>query len=367
MDKGLYIHIPFCKSKCLYCDFYSCSSSENLMIDYSRALAEEINSIGDIKIKTIFIGGGTPTYLSLDAMNVLSKGIKNLNKCKDLEFTIEGNPGTFTMEKLKLYKDMGANRLSIGLQAAQNNLLKTLGRIHSSQDFKEAVNMGRKAGFNNINVDLIFGIPGQSLDDWKETLNLVADLNLDHISAYSLIIEEGTEFYRMNNEGKLQLPDEDLEREMYSYVVGFLKEKGYIHYEISNFAKIGMECRHNFIYWNMEEYFGIGAAAHSYIDGKRYSNQCSIEGYINGQEIKDIHVNSLEDDMSEFMFLGLRKIDGISIDKFNKRFKINIFDVYGKVIDKYINLGLMLLEGDSLRLSIEGIQLSNTVMCDFVF
>ncbi|MGE5629114.1 MAG: radical SAM family heme chaperone HemW [Solirubrobacterales bacterium] len=367
MDRALYIHVPFCKSKCLYCDFCSYSGSENLMMDYSISLAEEIKSIGDCRIKTIFIGGGTPTYLPLECLKVIDKSIKKLNKDKDIEFTIEGNPGTFSFEKLEFLRAMGANRLSIGLQASQNHILKTLGRIHSFEEFLEGFKMARKAGFQNINVDLMFGIPGQTMSQWKETLRLVVELEPEHISAYSLIIEEGTVFFKEYNEGNLLIPEENLERDMYNYAKNYLKEKGYIHYEISNFSKPGKECRHNLVYWDLEEYFGCGVGAHSYINSERVSNESSIEGYINGNIHKETHINNLKDDMEEFMFMGLRKTDGISIDKFNKRFKIDINEVYGKVIDKYMKMGLLIKEYGNIRLSDKGIEVSNSVMCEFIF
>lgn len=367
MDRALYIHIPFCKSKCLYCDFCSYSGSENLMMDYSESLAKEIKSIGNCKIKTIFIGGGTPTYLPLECLKVIDKSIKELNKDENLEFTLEGNPGTFSIEKLEFLRFIGANRLSIGLQAVQNNILKTLGRVHCYEEFLEGFKMARIAGFDNINVDLMFGIPGQTMSDWKETLKLITELEPEHISAYSLIIEEGTEFYNKYNDGKLLLPEEELEREMYTYVKDYLKEKGYIHYEISNFSKPGKECRHNLVYWELEEYFGCGVGAHSYINSQRISNESNIEGYINGNIHKETHINSIKDDMEEFMFMGLRKINGISIDKFNKIFKIDINEVYGKVIDKYTRNGLLIREGGNIRLSDKGIEVSNTVMCEFIF
>jgi len=368
MERGLYIHIPFCKRKCLYCDFCSFSGSENLMMDYSMSLAKEICDIGECKIKTIFIGGGTPTYLSCEAWEIIGKSVKNLNKSRELEFTVEGNPGTLSYEKLKFLKSLGVNRLSIGLQAVQNDLLKRLGRIHTYEEFLEGYNMARAMGFKNINVDLMFGLPNQSLDDWKDTLNTIVKLNPEHISAYSLIIEEGTEFYQSFNEGRLLLPSEDEERDMYRFTLDYLKSKGYEHYEISNFSKPGKESRHNLLYWDLDEYIGCGAGAHSYVDGKRYSNENSIDKYINrAVNHADIHLNTLHDTMEEFMFMGLRKIEGISINKFNKKFKSNIFEVYGDVINKYLKTGLMSRDGDKIKLTDRGIEISNSVMCEFMF
>ena len=372
MDRALYIHIPFCKSKCLYCDFCSFSGSEKLMMDYSKALSKEINDIGKCRIKTIFVGGGTPTYLSLEAWKIIRKSIENLNKSEDLEFTVEGNPGTFSYEKLNFLKSLGANRLSIGLQASQNRLLKGIGRIHTWEEFLEGFSLARAVGFDNINVDLMFGLPGQSVEDWKETLYKVVGLGPEHISAYSLIIEEGTELYNRFNEGSLVLPGEEEEREMYRHTLEYLTANGYKQYEISNFSKPGKECRHNLIYWNLEEYLGCGVSAHSYVDGKRYCNGHSIEKYVecmmnNKNCHAELHVNTVQDDMEEFMFMGLRKTEGISIEKFNKKFKKDIFDVYGDIINKYIGNGLLLRNGPMIRLSEKGIEFSNSVMCEFIF
>jgi len=371
MDISLYIHIPFCKSKCLYCDFCSFSGSENLMMDYSKTLSEEIKAIEGHKVKTIFIGGGTPTYLSLEGWELIGESIDSLNKSEDMEFSVEGNPGTFSYEKLKFLKDIGANRLSIGLQAAQNSLLKGIGRIHTFEEFLEAYSLARAVGFDNINVDLMFGLPNQSLKDWKETLNKVEELKPEHISAYGLIIEEGTELFDRFKQGRLALPEEDEERAMYGYTLEFLEQKEYNQYEISNFSKTGKECRHNLTYWNLEEYIGCGVSAHSYLEGKRFSHGNSIEGYmdcINNKVPQGlIHVNTIKDDMEEFMFMGLRKTEGISIEKFNKKFKNDIFLVYGSIINKYLEMGLLLRQDNMLKLSEKGIEISNTVMCEFIF
>ncbi|NMM61956.1 oxygen-independent coproporphyrinogen III oxidase [Clostridium sp. P21] len=368
---ALYIHIPFCKQKCLYCDFPSFASKENLMIDYSRALAKDIEYYSERTIKTIFIGGGTPTYLSLEAWDNISKAINKLNKAHDLEFTVEGNPGTFTEEKLKFLKEMGVNRLSIGLQAWQNNILKKLGRIHTADDFVKSYKMARNVGFKNINVDLMFGLPDQSKENWKETLDKVIGLNPEHISCYSLIIEEGTPFNSMYEKEKLILPEEELERKMYNYGIKFLKSRGYEQYEISNFSKPGKECRHNLIYWNLEEYVGCGSGAHSYIDDLRYRKNENIEEYIKTVEENnnlklDEHINSIEDNMEEFMFMGLRKISGISIMEFKRRFGEDIFNVYGGIIKKYTDNGIIIHKDDNLFLSERGIEVSNSVMCDFI-
>lgn len=370
-DISLYIHIPFCKQKCLYCDFPSYGCKENLMLSYAKALSKEIDSLKDMNMKTIFIGGGTPTYLSLEAWNIIKKSIDSLKKDKNIEFTVECNPGTIDKDKLSLFKDMGVNRLSIGLQAVQDEHLKQLGRIHSYSEFLDTITLVRAFGFNNVNIDLMFGIPNQSLEQWKETLREVTNLSPEHISCYSLIIEEGTAFYELEKLDKIILPSEDIEREMYWYALEYLKSKGYRQYEISNFAVDNYHCRHNMVYWNLEEYIGCGSAAHSYYEGYRYSNNSIIEDYIkliknNGNAVIDKYKNTVQADMEEFVFMGLRKIKGISLDEFSNRFHISIYKIYGEVIEKYKTKDLLIEKGGYLALSQKGIEISNVIMSDFI-
>lgn len=371
-EVGLYIHIPFCKEKCKYCDFVSYSRKENFMKEYIKALSKEIKKeCSDKKIKSIYIGGGTPSYVPNKYWALLKEAIDSLNKSKNLEFSIEANPGTVTEEKLQLFKEIGVNRISFGLQAWQDYLLNKLGRIHNIEEFLYSYKLARKLGFNNINVDLMFGIPDQKLEEWMETLKKVVEINPEHISCYSLIVEEGTPFYKLYQNGDLNLPSEDVERDMYRCAVEFLKIKGYHQYEISNFAKENKECIHNLIYWGLEEYIGCGLAAHSFLNGYRYSNVCNIEDYIKLiNEDKDVKVetykNLTKDTMEEFMFMGLRKIKGINIDEFYKRFHKNIYEVYGDIINKYSNKGLIIEDKENIFLSPRGIELSNSVMCDFI-
>jgi oxygen-independent coproporphyrinogen-3 oxidase len=341
------------------------------MLDYIKALGKEINSLPNRKIGTIFIGGGTPTYLNLECWRILKDSIDSLNKDENIEFSVEMNPGTVDKEKLKFLKRMGVNRLSIGLQAWQNKLLKKLGRIHQVEDFIEVYNGAREAGFNNINIDIMFGLPDQSMKDWKETLDRVVELNPEHISCYSLIIEDGTAFHRLYEKGMLNIPSEEVERDMYSYCIKFLKDKGYNQYEISNFSKKDKECKHNLIYWELKEYIGCGAAAHSYIDEVRYRHTEDIEKYIydinNNEDIRlDLHKNSLNDDMEEFMFMGLRKTKGINIDEFQTKFNRSIIDVYGETINKYLKNNLLIMDEGNISLSPRGIDISNSIMCDFI-
>ncbi|SNV84920.1 radical SAM family heme chaperone HemW [Clostridium cochlearium] len=369
---GLYIHIPFCKEKCKYCDFVSYANKENFMKQYIEALSKEIKKeCQSKKFRSIYIGGGTPSYVSNKYWEVLKESIESLDKSRDVEFSIEANPGTVTEEKLKLFKELGVNRISFGLQAWQYNLLNKLGRIHNVEEFLHSYKLARKLGFDNINIDLMFGIPDQKLEDWKETLEKVVELNPEHISCYSLIVEEGTPFYKLYEKGQLNLPNEDIERDMYRYSIEFLQNKGYHQYEISNFAKENKECIHNLTYWELGDYIGCGLAAHSFLNGYRYSNVYNIEEYIKlineDKEIKiNIYKNLIKDNMEEFMFMGLRKINGVNIDEFYKRFHKNIYEVYGDVIMKYVNNGLIIEDQGNIFLSPTGIEISNSIMCDFI-
>ena len=266
---------------------------------------------------------------------------------------------------------MGVNRLSIGLQAFQDSLLKELGRIHTIEDFKQSFEIARSSGFDNINVDLMFGLPGQTLEQWRETLENITALNPEHLSCYSLIVEEGTGFYKKFEKGELKLPDEDLERAMYAETIEYLREKGYMQYEISNFAKNNMRCRHNLVYWDLEEYIGCGSASHSYVDGFRYRNEENVEKYIEkinaeGIAIVEKNKNSLKDSMEEFMFMGLRKNQGISKSEFARRFNKEIYNVYGKIINKYVNTGFMKENNDNIFLTYKGVELSNVIMAEFL-
>lgn len=376
MDKiSLYIHIPFCAQKCLYCDFPSFARKDHLRKAYIEALNKEIISLrekhNNLEINTIFIGGGTPSVLEANELECLLKEVAKLNMAKDIEYSMECNPGNLTEEKLEVMKKYGVNRISMGLQAKQDNLLKGLGRIHNYKTFKENFLLAKKVGFNNINVDLMFGLPNQSLNEWEDTLREIISLEPAHISAYSLIIEEGTAFYNLYENDKLKLPTEEEERKMYHLAKKFLEENGFNQYEISNYAKEGKECRHNLAYWNMDNWIGVGSAAASYINGKRIKNISSVEEYINsikdkGEAVEEIINNSKNDDMEEFMFMGLRKINGIDENEFKNRFSMNINDVYGEILNKYIGEGLLIRESGRIFLSEKGIEISNVIMADFL-
>lgn len=376
MDKiSLYIHIPFCVQKCLYCDFPSFARKDHLRKAYIEALNKEIISLrekhNNLEINTIFIGGGTPSVLEADELECLLKEVAKLNMAKDIEYSMECNPGNLTEEKLEVMKKYGVNRISMGLQAKQDNLLKGLGRIHNYKTFKENFLLAKKVGFNNINVDLMFGLPNQRLNEWEETLREIISLEPAHISAYSLIIEEGTAFYNLYENDKLKLPTEEEERKMYHLAKKILEENGFNQYEISNYAKERKECRHNLAYWNMDNWIGVGSAAASYINGKRIKNISSVEEYINsinekGEAVEEIINNSKNDNIEEFMFMGLRKINGIDENEFKKRFSMNINDVYGEILNKYIDEGLLIRESGRIFLSEKGIEISNVIMADFL-
>ncbi len=376
MDKiSLYIHIPFCAQKCLYCDFPSFARKDHLRKAYIEALNKEIISLrekhNNLEINTIFIGGGTPSVLEADELECLLKEVAKLNMAKDIEYSMECNPGNLTEEKLEVMKKYGVNRISMGLQAKKDNLLKGLGRIHNYKTFKENFLLAKKVGFNNINVDLMFGLPNQRLNEWEETLREIISLDPAHISAYSLIIEEGTAFYNLYENDKLKLPTEEEERKMYHLAKKILEENGFNQYEISNYAKEGKECRHNLAYWNMDNWIGVGSAAASYINGKRIKNISSVEKYINsinekGEAVEEIINNSKNDNMEEFMFMGLRKINGIDENEFKNRFSMNINDVYGEILNKYTGEGLLIRESGRIFLSEKGIEISNIIMADFL-
>ncbi len=371
---GIYIHIPFCIKKCEYCDFVSYCNKEKYVPQYINALKKEIkNNINkEYKITTIYIGGGTPSSIEENYIADIIETIKlnmndeNLKEFKNVEVTIEVNPGTVTEKKLETYKEIGINRLSIGLQETHDELLKSIGRIHTYEEFLKTYNLARKIGFNNINVDLMIALPNQTIQDIKENLEKIIKLNPEHISVYSLILEEGTPFYNKYNENKIRLPDEELERNMYWYVKNTLENNGYIHYEISNFSKKGFESKHNMNCWNQEEYLGFGVAAHSYNNKIRYSNTNSIEEYIKGSN-KIIHEKqTLEDMQKEYMLLGLRKIEGINIQKFKNKFAQNPIFIFREQLSKLVDEELIIVDGNEIKLTNKGLDLANIVWEEFV-
>jgi oxygen-independent coproporphyrinogen-3 oxidase len=384
---GLYIHIPFCKRKCKYCDFVSYSNIDNRIQKYIFYLKKEIEDIGIsnsnaykmgedslINIKTIYIGGGTPSYIdSKYIKEILEKVRENYKVSEDVEITLEMNPGTIDESKLQDYKEAGINRISIGLQSTNNETLKRIGRIHTYEEFLEAFLLARKVGFENINVDLMLALPKQTIGELEEGLEKVIELNPEHISIYSLILEENTALYNEVNDGKYIMPSDEEERKMYWKTKRKLEKAGYIHYEISNFAKKGFESKHNLACWNQEEYIGVGAAAHSYTNNVRYSNIDDIEKYINNFEIgKDIdnlifhEKQNHESKIKEYMILGLRKIEGIDIDKFKNKFFGNPLYIFRKELDKLIKEDLVEIDGNYIKLTSKGLDLANIVWEEFI-
>ena len=372
-EMGIYIHIPFCKQKCYYCDFTSFCGKDNLIEKYVEALKKEIE-LENIKSKitTVYIGGGTPSYIDSKYIKQIINKVKEKNISSSAEITIEVNPGTVTEEKLRDYKECGINRLSIGLQTTQDVLLKEIGRIHDFEEFLNTYQLARKIGFNNIIVDLILGLPNQRIVDLKESLSKIIELNPEHISVYSLIVEENTPISKMIEKGELVLPDEELERNMYWYVKNTLEIEGYEHYEISNFARSGYCSKHNMNCWEQQEYIGFGIAAHSYRDITRYSNTENIEEYIENintgkiEHNKIIHEIQKEDDTKkEYMLLGLRKIKGIQISDFKNKFGDNPIYLYRNELKKLADEKLVKVDEDNIRLTAKGLDLANLVWEEF--
>jgi len=367
----LYVHIPFCVRKCQYCDFLSGPSDEETKDRYIEALLKEIRAAEhteNYEIVSVFIGGGTPSALKAEAIASIMRTLQEqFFFCEDAEVTIEANPGTVDLEKLTIYRNVGINRLSLGLQSTDAEELKLLGRIHSYEEFLKSYEWAREAGFSNINIDLMFAIPGQTGEAWRQHLYQVAELNPEHISAYSLIIEEGTPFAEQN----LDLPDEDTEYQMYEDTAEILERYGYRQYEISNYAKQGYMCRHNAGYWQRREYLGFGLGTSSLYGGMRFSNTHQMQEYLkesrNPDQIrKDVTVLSRNEQIEEFMFLGLRMTEGISEKKFEENFDVRLMDIYGDILQKYEETGFMEHIETKWRLTRKGIHVSNHILADFL-
>ena len=378
MELGVYVHIPFCVRKCYYCDFISYSNKFEVQEDYIKKLIQEIEDNRDLlknnEITTIYIGGGTPSSIRTELIkDVLSKiyEVSNIKDKSDIEITVEVNPGTVTKDNLQLYKSCGVNRLSIGLQSTNDKILSEIGRIHNFEQFLNTYNWAVEAGFNNINVDLMLGLPNQNISDLKESLEKLVNLNPSpkHISIYSLIVEEGTLIEKKISSGELELPNEDDERNQYKYSKSYLELNGYKHYEISNFAKLGYESKHNMNCWEQKQYVGFGLAAHSYIKGCRYSNTCSLEEYLSKQskDVKKIHEEQNVNDMKkEYMLLGLRKIRGVSISKFKEKFGENPIYLFRNELNKLVDEDLIIIDLDNIKLTNKGLDFANLVWEEFV-
>ncbi|MGV8145668.1 MAG: radical SAM family heme chaperone HemW [Alkaliphilus sp.] len=373
---ALYIHIPFCESKCYYCDFNSFSGKNELIEDYTKVLLKEINhyreKLIECEISTVFFGGGTPSILKSNQISLIMESISShFDINKNAEISIEANPGTLSKQKLQSYRDSGINRLSMGLQSCNDAYLKELGRIHTFEEFISNLEDARKIGFKNINVDLMFALPNMTTREWKNCLIQINKFEIPHISAYSLIWEDGTKFQQLKQGGHIKPIDDDEELEMYHLTIEYLKNKGYKHYEISNYAKKGCECRHNIAYWKNQNYIGLGAGAHSYYENKRFNNANKIEDYIilinkGNSPVENTMPISRADEISEMMFLGLRMTEGIAVEEFVKRFNESPLAIYKNELNKLRAQKLIFFDDNVIKLTQKGIDLSNLVFCEFV-
>ncbi len=372
----LYIHIPFCIQKCKYCDFLSAPAPKQVQNAYMEAVLEEVRGKGqdaaaDRRVISVFVGGGTPSVVETGWIPRLMGRIRDCyTLAEDVEISMEVNPGTVTAESLRVYREAGVNRLSIGCQSACDAELERIGRIHDFRDFQDAYRWAREAGFGNVNVDLIGGLPGQTLQGWEDTLKEILALEPvpEHISAYSLIVEEGTLFYRMQEMGQLELPDEDEEREMYWKTAEILQNYGYEHYEISNYARRTYRCRHNCGYWRRRDYLGFGIGAASLYNNERYKNTDSLAEYLeNPLDCQtEQQILGLEDQMEETMFLGLRMAEGVDMRGFQENFGVSMEEVYGEQIRESMAEGLLEMHGGCLVLTGRGVDLANYVMAKFL-
>ena len=381
---GIYIHIPFCRQKCLYCDFLSMASGteEDLLHQaYMDLLKKEIQLTArelpsdSFRVDSVFLGGGTPSLVDPALITDLMSEVRaSFHLSDDPEITIESNPGTLTSEKLMAYREAGINRLSMGVQSFDPACLKAIGRIHGPEEVVENFRQAREAGFDNINLDLMFSLPGQTMESWRDTLKKALELSPEHLSYYSLQIEEGTPFYRMIQEGTLKQNSDQLDRQMYEEARALLRESGYHLYEISNTALPGRECRHNLKYWSMEEYLGLGLGSHSYLSGQRFSNARTHQEYgeLLGQgKLPRVwtHQNTREDEIGEYLFTGLRKEEGISLSDFHRRFGEDLQQHYKDKwhkINEFIENKQLIIDGDKLKLTESGIHISNRIFVELI-
>ena len=391
MELGIYVHIPFCIKKCDYCDFISYSNCFDMQERYVEKLLEEIEENKDLLknnfISTIYIGGGTPSAIKPELIKEILDKIyltAEIEEKNEVEITIEVNPGTTTKNNLQMYRNCGINRLSIGLQSTDDAILKEIGRIHNYEQFLDTYKWAGEAGFENINVDLMLGLPGQDIEILKNSLENVVNLKPTpkHISVYSLIVEEETKIEQRIDSGELSLPDDEEERRQYHYMKNFLELNEYKHYEISNFAKPGFESKHNMNCWEQKQYVGFGVAAHSYVDGVRYSNTTDLKEYLNVNDnesrdnlkeeekfntIKTIEETQNKLDMEkEFMMLGLRKLDGVSISKFEQKFGENPIYLFRNELQKLVEEDLLEVDLDDIKLTSKGLDFANLVWEEFV-
>ena len=366
-----YVHIPFCTQICYYCDFSKVFIKNQPVDSYLEHLLEEFRSYDIRKLRTLYIGGGTPTALSASQLEVLLEGLtENLDLSVLEELTIEANPGDLDADKIAVLKNSAVNRVSLGVQTFDDKMLKKIGRSHLEKDIYENIDRLKLAGFDNISIDLIYALPGQTMDQVKENVAKAIGLDIPHLSLYSLILENHTVFMNRMRRGKLPLPKEELEAEMFEYIIAELERAGFEHYEISNFSKSGFESRHNLMYWDNAEYYGIGAGASGYVNGIRYKNHGPIRHYLSAVEegnarITEEHLSQKEQ-MEEEMFLGLRKKSGVSMARFEEKFGRSFDGLYGETVRDLVQQGLMQIEGDRVRMTKRGLFLGDTVAERFI-
>lgn len=366
-----YVHIPFCTQICYYCDFSKVFIKNQPVDSYLEHLLEEFRSYDIQKLSTLYIGGGTPTALSAPQLEVLLDGLtKNLDLSALEELTIEANPGDLDADKIDVLKNSAVNRVSLGVQTFDDKMLKKIGRSHLEKDIYENIDLLKLAGFDNISIDLIYALPGQTMEQVKENVAKAIGLDIPHMSLYSLILENHTVFMNRMRRGKLPLPKEELEAEMFEYIISELERAGFEHYEISNFSKPDFESRHNLMYWDNAEYYGIGAGASGYVNGVRYKNHGPIRHYLSAVEegnarITEEHLSQKEQ-MEEEMFLGLRKKSGVSMARFEEKFGRSFDGLYGEIVKDLVQQGLMQIEGDRVRMTKRGLFLGDTVAERFI-
>ena len=366
-----YVHIPFCTQICYYCDFSKVFIKNQPVDSYLEHLLEEFRSYDIQKLRTLYIGGGTPTALSASQLEVLLDGLtKNLDLSALEELTIEANPGDLDADKIAVLKNSAVNRVSLGVQTFDDKMLKKIGRSHLEKDIYENIDRLKLTGFDNISIDLIYALPGQTMEQVKENVAKAIGLDIPHMSLYSLILENHTVFMNRMRRGKLPLPKEELEAEMFEYIIAELERAGFEHYEISNFSKTGFESRHNLMYWDNAEYYGIGAGASGYVNGVRYKNHGPIRHYLSAVEegnarITEEHLSQKEQ-MEEEMFLGLRKKSGVSMARFEEKFGRSFEGLYGEIVKDLVQQGLMQIEGDRVRMTKRGLFLGDTVAERFI-
>ncbi|ORO75251.1 radical SAM family heme chaperone HemW [Streptococcus oralis] len=366
-----YVHIPFCTQICYYCDFSKVFIKNQPVDSYLEHLLEEFRSYDIQKLRTLYIGGGTPTALSAPQLEVLLEGLtKNLDLSVLEELTIEANPGDLDADKIAVLKQSPVNRVSLGVQTFDDKMLKKIGRSHLEKDIYENIDRLKLAGFDNISIDLIYALPGQTMTQVKDNVAKAISLDIPHMSLYSLILENHTVFMNRMRRGKLPLPKEELEAEMFEYIIAELERDGFEHYEISNFCKPGFESRHNLMYWDNAEYYGIGAGASGYVNGVRYKNHGPIRHYLNAVEAGNARITeehlSQREQMEEEMFLGLRKKSGVSMVRFEEKFGRSFDGLYGEVIRDLVQQGLMQVDGDRVRMTKRGLFLGDTVAERFI-